>query len=196
MSYRCRTNRCERVAEIPLSCATAELHCGDCLATLWVSHTNCRAIAPPDLAKTDWLHHRLTVCGAAAWAGIISRGFGFERLQEDWFHRQMVPWTRTLSAAGTRVLAGWLRDATERRHALAVDRVCHGQACPSGLRALLLTVPADILRLGPETLQALAWLWQHWGSTQALAPRSSHPAPQGFEPLVGWFTFQAGIFGY
>jgi len=29
-------------------------------------------------------------------------------------------------------------------------------------------VPADVLRLGPDDPAALAWLWTHWGTTQAL----------------------------
>ena len=29
-------------------------------------------------------------------------------------------------------------------------------------------VPADLLRLGPDDPAALAWLWTHWGTTQAL----------------------------
>jgi len=29
-------------------------------------------------------------------------------------------------------------------------------------------VPVDTLRLGPSHPDALAWLWAHWGTTQAL----------------------------
>ena len=29
-------------------------------------------------------------------------------------------------------------------------------------------VPGSILVLGPDHPRALAWLWQHWGTTQAL----------------------------
>jgi hypothetical protein len=29
-------------------------------------------------------------------------------------------------------------------------------------------VPADILPFGPDDPRALAWLWEHWGTTEAL----------------------------
>ena len=39
--------------------------------------------------------------------------------------------------------------------------------CPFDLHALW-PVPGSILALGPDHPRALAWLWQHWGTTQAL----------------------------
>ncbi len=38
-------------------------------------------------------------------------------------------------------------------------------------------VPAAILRLGPDHPDALAWLWQHWGTTEA--PRHVTPLGSG-----------------
>ena len=46
------------------------------------------------------------------------------------------------------------------------------RACPFDLHALL-PVPADLLRRGPDDPAALAWLWTHWGTTEALR----HVAP-------------------
>ena len=129
------------------------------------------------LPDTDWLQHRLTISGpveelrrfraAAAGAGMIPWQIDFEQLQEDWFHRLMAAPGRTLSASGARILAQQLREASERRHALAVAQVSRSRACPFDLHALQ-PVPRGILALGPDHPQALAWLWQHWGTTQAL----------------------------
>src|SRR4051794_843591 len=41
------------------------------------------------------------------------------------------------------------------------------QACPFDLQALV-PVPTTMLQRGPDDATALAWLWQHWGTTQAL----------------------------
>ena len=129
------------------------------------------------LPDTDWLRHRLTISGppaelkhfrdAAAGAGVIPWQLEFEQLQEDWFHRLMGAPSRSLSAQGARILAQQLREASERRHALAVAQVGCSCARPFDLHALQ-PVPASILMLGPDHPQALAWLWQHWGTTQAL----------------------------
>ena len=132
------------------------------------------------LAHTDWLHHRLTIVGAAdqlaafrraaAGAGIIPWQIDLDRLEEDVFHLLVAPsppQSRTLSVAGARVLAGQLRDAVGRRHERAVARVGVSRACPLDLHALV-PVPDQVLRLGPDGPEALAWLWEHWGTTQPL----------------------------
>jgi hypothetical protein len=75
--------------------------------------------------------------------------------------------SRTLSVAGAWVLAGQLREAVGRRHQRAVARVGASQACPFDLHALV-PVPDEMLRLGPGDRVALAWLWEHWGTTQPL----------------------------
>ena len=86
---------------------------------------------------------------------------------------------RSLSRAGARILAEQLRDAVLRRHDLALARVGHSRACPFDLHALL-PVPEKILRRGPDDPVALAWLWAHWGTTDALrhvtAERAAGPA--------------------
>jgi hypothetical protein len=139
-----------------------------------------RQAAPLRLAHTDWLHHGLAVIGAvdqitafrraAAGAGVIPWQLDLDRLEEDVFHLLVAPPStqqRTLSVAGARVLAGQLREAVGRRHERAVARVGASQACPFDLYALV-PVPDELLRLGPDDPVGLAWLWEHWGTTQPL----------------------------
>jgi hypothetical protein len=136
--------------------------------------------APLRLASSDWLHHRLAITGpagdvasfrqAAAGAGTVPWHLDLERVEEDCFHLLVAPpapHQRTLSLEGARILAGQLREAAGRRHALAVARVGHSTACPFDLHALV-PVPEDVLHLGPDDVRALAWLWEHWGTTQTL----------------------------
>ena len=140
----------------------------------WVSDALRPAMRLP---STDWLHHRLTISGsaadvgrfrqAAAGAGIIPWQLDLERMEEDYFHLLVAPEQRSLSIAGARIFGRQLRDAVQRRHDLAVTRVGHSQACPFDLHALV-PVPIGILALGPDEPRALAWLWAHWGTTEAL----------------------------
>jgi len=142
--------------------------------------------APLRLAHTDWLYHRLTIAGpggevaafraAATGAGIIPWHLDLDRIEEDVFHLLVSPQPPsespnpgqgTLGIAGARTVAGQLRDAVSRRHELAVGRIGQSRACPFDLHALV-PVPPEILRLGPDEPDSLAWLWEHWGTTQAL----------------------------
>jgi hypothetical protein len=136
--------------------------------------------APPRLAHTDWLYHRLTIAGpqgevaafraAARGAGVIPWHLDLDRLEEDCFHLLVsppAPQHRTLSLAGARIVAGQLRDAVGRRHDIAVARVGRSRACPFDLHALV-PVPDALLRLGSDDPASLAWVWEHWGTTQAL----------------------------
>jgi hypothetical protein len=141
---------------------------------------------PLRLSHTDWLHHRLLITGpdadlaalrtAAAGAGTVPWQLDFDRVGEDLFHLLAVPPAaagalhapaRSLSLAGARILAGQLREAAARRHALATSQIGHSRACPFDLHALI-PVPDAILRRGPDDPAALAWLWAHWGTTQTL----------------------------
>ena len=145
------------------------------------------------LPDTDWLQHRLTISGpaeelmrfrtGAAGAGMIPWQIDFEQLQEDWFHRLMGSSARTLSAQGARILAQQLREASERRHTLAVAQVGRSRACPFDLHTLQ-PVPASILGLGPDHPRALAWLWQHWGTTQTLRHVDVLDVPREPEAVV------------
>ena len=131
--------------------------------------------APLRLPHSDWVHHHLTIAGpgdileafrvAAAGSGTVPWQLDLERMQEDLFH--LLAGAGQLSLEGARLLAGQMRDAVSRRHALAVARVGHSRACPFDLHALV-PVPADMLCLGPEHPEALDWLWTHWGTTEAL----------------------------
>jgi len=82
----------------------------------------------------------------------------------------------------------------EQRHALAVSLVGRSRACPLDLHALV-PVPAEVLRLGPDHPAALAWLWQHWGTTEALRhvaaerPGKTLPEPPAAGQRVLQLTF-------
>jgi hypothetical protein len=147
--------------------------------------------APLRLAHTDWLYHRLTIAGpqgevaafraAARGAGVIPWHLDLDRLEEDCFHLLVsppAPQRRTLSLAGARIVAGQLRDAVGRRHDLAGARVGRSRACPLDLHALV-PVPDALLRLGPDDAASLVWLWEHWGTTQALRHVAEDTAVSG-----------------
>ena len=164
------------------------------------------AVAP---AHTDWLHHRMRVTGpaadlasfrkAAAGAGTVPWRLDLDRIEQLLSHRLVDPARRTLSVAGARVLAGQLREAVERRQALAVAQIGRSTACSLDLHALV-SVPETILRLGPDDPAALAWLCANWGTTEPLRhvaaasgrhPTSGqypepgrHPDPGGSRPIA------------
>jgi hypothetical protein len=142
--------------------------------------------APLRLAHTDWLHHRLRITGpkaelarfreAACGAGTVPWQLDLDRMAEDFFHLLAAPPPRagflhapprSLGLKGARIVADRLITAVARRHALAVARVGNSRACPFDLHVLV-PVPEVVLRLGPDDPAALAWLWQHWGTTQTL----------------------------
>lgn len=55
-----------------------------------------------------------------------------------------------------------------RRHDFAIARVGHSLAGPFDLQSLI-PGPTDVLGLSARTTPAaLAWLWTHWGTAQAL----------------------------
>ncbi len=150
-------------------------------------HDGGASAAPLRLPHPDWLQHRLAISGpeakvaafraAAAGAGIIPWQLDVDALAEDWFlllAAPPAPQQRTVSLAGARVLAGQLREAVAARHAAACARVGRSRACPFDLHALL-PLPGAILRLGPDHPDALAWLWRHWGTTEALRHVAEDP---------------------
>lgn len=140
-------------------------------------------------AHTDWLYHHLRVEGdaaqiaafraAAAGPGLIPWADDLGAAAEDWFHLLVAPpapQRRSLSLEGARILAGQLRDAVEARRQRVRERAEADRACPLDLHRLL-PVPAPLLRLGPGHPEARAWLWTHWGTTQALRGGVVLPPP-------------------
>ncbi len=165
------------------------------------------------LASPDWLEHHLAVVGpgeevvrfrtAAAGPGVIPWHVDLDGAEEDLFHRLVAPpapHKRVLSAVGARIVAAELRDAMQRQRALALaELVRGGRACPFDLHALL-PVPDDMLALGPDHLDALAWLWAHWGTTRGLrrveviaAPRSRVRLPEGVPSGLGQGALHLGF---
>ena len=107
------------------------------------------------------------------------------QIEEDLFHRLVArppPHRRSLSLDGARALARQLGEAVALRHETAVAQVGRGRACPLDLHVLM-PVPEDILALGPDHPEALAWLWTHWGTTDALRHVLREPAPALRVPL-------------
>lgn len=140
-----------------------------------------RTTLPQCLPDPDWLHHVLTVTGpraqldefraAATGAGVVPWSCDFDRLQEDWAHLMLAipPDRRGISVEGVRIVSQQLREVVAERHEHVLERAGTGtsRSCPFDLHALV-PVPAAVLRLGPDDPQALAWLWEHWGTTWAL----------------------------
>jgi hypothetical protein len=150
--------------------------------------------ASPVPPHPDWLYHHLRVTGdpgevaafrqAAAGAGIIPWQHDLGAAAEDWFHRLVAPAApqrRSLSLEGARILAGQLREAVETRQRVVVARAAVSRTCPFDLHRLL-PVPDRLLRLGPDHPEALAWLWDHWGTTPALRGLVELPVPGRGQP--------------
>jgi hypothetical protein len=160
------------------------------------------------LAHADWLYHHLRVSGApeqvaafrqaAAGAGVIPWQHGFDRAAEDWFHLLVAPpppQQRSLSLEGAQILTAQLREAAEARQRWVAEQAPHSRACPLDLHRLI-PVPIEVLRLGPDHPDALAWLWQAWGTTQALRqvvelPIPKRGKPPQRDPTLLWLGFWA-----
>jgi len=151
--------------------------------------------APLRLAHTDWLHHRLVAAGRRRrWPrfrrqpAVAERSHGSSiwiAWREDLFHLLIAPpppQRRRLSLDGARMLASQLREAAALRHDAGTARVGCSRACPFDLHALV-PVPPDVLHLGPDHPDALAWLWAHGGTTAPLRHVAAEPAPAWRAPL-------------
>jgi hypothetical protein len=151
----------------------------------------CPGFAPLALPQPDWLQTTLSVTGpaddlaafrdVAAGAGVVPWTMDYDRLEEDWFLLLMAPPPpqRAISAQGARILARRLRELAWARHEEALGRIGTSRACPFDLHRLL-PVPADILRLGDDHPRAIAWLWQHWGTTWCLRRVERLPGETAF----------------
>ena len=148
------------------------------------------------LPNPDWLYQTLEVTGpaeplaefeaAAAGAGVTPWVYDYDRLEEDWFLLMASPpiGPRTISIEGARIIARQLRDMVWNDHEAAVSQVGVSKARPFDLHAIS-PAPYSILRLGPDDPNALAWLWQHWGTTWSLRRVERLPCPSF---RVGFFS--------
>ena len=124
-------------------------------------------------------------------AGIIGMPGWFASEQAAGFDRNR--WLVSSEYAGCRILAGQLRDAAEARQRRVAERAAKSRACPLDLHRLL-PIPDRLLRLGPEQTETLTWLWEHWGTTQALRgvvqlPVPSPGPPHRPDPALVWLGF-------
>lgn len=160
-------------------------------------------------SSPEWLYHHLTITGPAGdlaafaakarGAGVIPWQLDLARIEEDVFTLAVAqPATqRRLSVAGCRILARQFRQRVEAHHAKAVGLIGSSRACPLDLHTLL-PIPAAILALGPTDPAALAWLDEHWGTTDRLRqvhqrakPRPGRRLPAG-HTVVGYGFFTHG----
>jgi hypothetical protein len=144
--------------------------------------TSAAAAVPP-----VWLYHHLTVGGpddtvadfatAARGSGVIPWQLDFDVIEEDIFNLAATQPAsrRNLTITGCRILARQFRARAEVRQARAAALVGRS-ACPFDLHTLL-PVPAAILQLGPTHRDALAWLEEHWGTTDGLRQVVERPKP-------------------
>lgn len=136
-----------------------------------------RREAARDAAPT-WSYHRLTAggpagevaafAGAARGAGVVPWRLDLDGVEEGVFALAISrpPASRSLDVQGCRILARQFRDRVAAHHARAAASVGVSRACPFDLHALL-PVPEAVLDLGPTHPEALAWLREHWGTTDA-----------------------------
>jgi hypothetical protein len=152
------------------------------------------------LPNPEWLPHVLTISGprevvadfrlAAAGAGTIPWVNDYDRLEEDWVNAMLTPppSERGISLEGARILAHQLRERVELQDAQAAQAAYGKKSCPFDLNALL-PVPDRILHKGPDDPDAIAWLWENWGTTWALrgveeiAPDSGFSFPADHDAL-------------
>jgi hypothetical protein len=164
---------------------------------------------PGPLTSPAWLYHHLTISGpvdgltefaaAARGSGIVPWQIDLAALEEDIFVRAVSQpaATRNLSVAGCRILARQFRERVAAHQAKAAALVGQSQACPFDLHTLL-PVPAAILQLGPTHPTSLAWLSEHWGTTDRLRqvversqPTTGRRLPAG-QAVIGYGFFTGG----
>ncbi len=166
-----------------------------------------RAAWPTPETAPEFIYCELIVTGPAVTVqnfAAVARGTGvtpwqldFAVIEEDIFNLAMAqpPAQRSLSVAGCRVLARQFRARIEARQGQAVALLSSSShACPFDLHTLL-SVPPEILRLGPAHPAALAWLRRHWGPPESLrkiaalaTPRPGKRLPAG-HAVIGYGFF-------
>ena len=137
--------------------------------------------------------------GAARGSGAVPWRIDVDRIEEDVFNlaASQPPERRNLTIAGCRILARQFRERVEMRQARAAALVGRSRACPFDLQQLL-PVPATILAQGPTHPASLAWLSEHWGTTDRLRqmeerqnPTIGRRLPKG-HAVIGYGFFTAG----
>ena len=127
----------------------------------------------------DWIDNRLTVTGpveqvrafraAARGCGAVPWVIDYHQIEEELVALLLrdPPERRSIGLAAAKAIArefcDFIRDGTEQVH----SAVGVSTACPFDLHNLV-PVPWEILRLGPDHPDAVAWLWANWGTTWTL----------------------------
>lgn len=145
------------------------------------------------LPHTDWLRHELLVAGpvglvaefAAAAAGPGGIPWAYPELdyEEDDRYQALVnppDGSPGLRPAAARILARELREAVFQHQGKVRSGL--SRLCPFDLHALI-PIPAEILDLGPDATNSLAWLRAHWGVVRA--PRHVRLIAAGCKKLRG-----------
>jgi hypothetical protein len=144
--------------------------------------------APLRLAHPDWLHHQLLVTGSrrrsrrsrprrpgpGSFPGSSTRRASPRTCFSGWWR----PRDRSSAASAWPAPASSPASCATPRHGGTIWR-WPGSATAGPARStctLLLPVPEKILRRGPDDAAALAWLWAHWGTTEALRHVTAAPA--------------------
>jgi hypothetical protein len=136
-------------------------------------------------ASPPWLWHHLTITGpcadvaafadAARGPGVIPWQLDYTQVEEDIFHRAVAA-RGGLSIEGCHRLARQFRARIEAHDAKAAALIGHSRACPFDLHVLL-PIPAETLRRGPDDPLSLAWLATHWGTRDPLRKTVERPNP-------------------
>jgi hypothetical protein len=124
---------------------------------------------------------------------VIPWQLDFARIEEDVFNLAVAQPAarRQLPVAGCRILARQFRQRVETHHAQAVARIGYGWACPLDLHALL-PMPPGFLALGPTDPATLAWLTEHWGTSDRLRQVHERVRPRPGRRLAAGH----GVIGY
>ena len=127
-------------------------------------------------AAPAWLYHHLTITGPAAdvatfadaarGPGVIPWHVDYAQVEEDVFHRAVAA-RGALSIEGCHRLARQFCQRIEAHEAKAAALIGTSLACPFDLHVLL-PIPAETLRRGPEDPLSLDWLATHWGTRDEL----------------------------
>lgn len=130
------------------------------------------------LPHPEWLPQLLTVIGptedlhtfqeAARGPGHVAWSCDYHGAAEDWALQLLArpPAQRGISVTGARILAGQLSEQIERLDMAAFEGTAD-LTCPLDLNVLV-PLPAQLLRLGPDDPAVIAWQWTHWGTTWML----------------------------